>query len=446
MEIDTLFQLKQEKSKLWVILLGVNHYQDPQLRSLNFAVADCQGLAESLNAATTDFPNREILTHCGFTELAPLHFADVAVSLDTLFDAEHGVQARDTVIFFFSGHGVLDPQTQQLYLCLSDTGLEQLSTTALSVQHLLQRLQTSQAMQQVIILDACHSGRMEWLGQTASNFIPTLEAALQDHASHDQDFYALLSCSGQDQLSWEFPDLQHSVFSYFLIEGIRGAAADEVGQIDVDRLYRYVRDRTRTFVSDRLGKQQIPRHIKAGCQDIIIGLNPATAVLSPNLGPLSEREQQYSHAIWEALRQEYPLGAVQRQVLCRKAEELMLPQSHIERLEAAQIAHFEQDFDNYCQRAIALLNQAYPPTPELLAPLKQKLGLSTALWHQLYQKALAQFTRQKEERINEQLVQQEYRQYRARYRHVLYQEHAPNLSTRYRLLDGQQSLPLSYLI
>jgi hypothetical protein len=262
MKIDSLSSLKQGQAKLWMVLIGVNHYQTAEIPSLNFAVADCQGLAAALQFATSLFPRRELLTHYGTPE-QPLQLADIEPSLERLFDPIVGMKPQDIVLFFFSGHGVLAPSTQQLYLCLSDTRLIHLHQTGLPIQSLLQRLKASGVGQQVIILDACHSDQV--------HFTSTLETTLQAYGNQNQDFQALLSCSRGDQIAWELADLQHSVFTYYLIEGIRGAAADAVGQINVDDLYRYVRDRTHQLVQERLKRHQIPSHIKVGQRDIIIG-------------------------------------------------------------------------------------------------------------------------------------------------------------------------------
>jgi hypothetical protein len=302
MKIDSLYPLKQGESKLWMVLIGVNHYQDQALPSLRFAVADCEGLAAALQAATRQFPRREILTHYGTAE-QPLQQSDIERSLERLLDPVAGMMPEDILLFFFSGHGVLEPSTHQLYLGVSDTRLEQLQATGLAVSLLLQRFKASGVGQQVIILDACHSGQM--------HFTATLEATLQTYGSQSQDFQALLSCSGHDQTAWELEDLRHSAFTYALIAGIRGAAADEVGQIDVEHLYRYVRDRTHALVQARLGQQQIPSQIKVGCRDIIIGYKhpapfPAFAVSLPLEQPLSLRQPLDSYLGMKSLKPRKP--------------------------------------------------------------------------------------------------------------------------------------------
>lgn len=369
MRVDPLDALKRGRAKLWAFLVGINDYEDERLCSLNFAVADCQGFASALNAVTELFPKREILVHCG-TQHQPFAIAQMQARLERLFDPTDGVQPEDTVLFYFAGHGAVDPETQQLYLCLSSTELDALAATGLSIQMLLERLQAARVGKQVLILDACHCDKVEF-------FNAQLEATLHFYATQRRDFYALLSCSGIGQQSWEFADLGHGVFTHYLMEGLRGAAIDQQGQVDVDQLYRYVRDQTEQWVRDRLGKPQIPSHIKAGCRDIVIGVQPPEdSALVHEIGSLSEREKRYRQAVWQSLKQNYPIQSAKLEQLRTFADELLLPKESIKKIEADEIQSFKRDLENYKQRAISILHQHYPHDIDLFTQLRQKIGFS----------------------------------------------------------------------
>ncbi len=369
MRVDPLDALKRGQARLWLFLVGVNDYEDSCLSSLNFAVADCQGLAAALDRVTTSFPKREILSLVG-TQRQPCTADQLHTHLDRIFDPIQGVQPEDTLLFYFAGHGVIEPTTQQLYLCFSNTQLRNLAETALSLQTLLDRLQTTGVGKQVLILDACHCDK-------AAVFAPQLEATLHSYATQSRDFYALMSCSGIGQQSWECPNLGQGVFTHHLIEGLLGGVNDEQNQIDIDRLYKYVRDRTEHWVRDRLGKLQIPSHIKAGYRDIIIGVQPDGADLVLEIGSLSEREKRYREAVWQTLKQTYPIAPAILEQLRTLAEELLLPQESIKKIETDEIFSFERDLENYKQRAISLLHQHYPHDVDLFMQLRQKIGFST---------------------------------------------------------------------
>ncbi len=285
--------LKTGEAKLWLLLIGVNKYQY-QMPALRYSALDCQGLAEALAEATAGFPNKEVIIHHDFaTQVAQLETVRTSLKQIVL-----EAKLQDTILFYFSGHGVLEPNTQQAVLCLADTQKDNLITTGLGLPELLQMLGNSSAHQQIIWLDACHSGGMTLKGARgeAALLNPTLQLVevLRQRAAQSKGFYALLSCD-QAQQSWEFPELGHGVFTYYLMRGLRGEAADAQGVIDADGLYKYVYHQTLQYI-DKTNQQlrlinqqkqtrgetnlyseyelQTPKRIVEGVGELILGLKP----------------------------------------------------------------------------------------------------------------------------------------------------------------------------
>ncbi len=244
-------QVKQkDAAKLWLLLVGVNQYQDEALPSLRYSAVDCQGLAEALaDPALGKF--QEVKIHHDFAPQLPL-LTTVRASLKQITTVAKSI---DTVIFYFSGHGILQPNTQQAFLCLADTQKSHLETTGLALQELLQALSNCAAHQQLVWLDACHSGGMtlRGTGESLPNPTPQLVQVLQQRAATAKGFYALLSCDTNQQ-SWEFPELGHGVFTYYLMRGLRGDAADGNSIISADSLYRYVYHQTLQYI-DKTNQQ-----------------------------------------------------------------------------------------------------------------------------------------------------------------------------------------------
>jgi WD40 repeat protein/uncharacterized caspase-like protein/energy-coupling factor transporter ATP-binding protein EcfA2 len=303
---------KQEVAKFWLFLVGVNQYQDEKsLPSLQYSALDCQGLGEALTEATESFPAREIILHHDFAT----HKPNIAQVRDTLQHIVSTAKPQDTILFYFSGHGILEASTQQVVLCLTDTYTDKLLETGLPLQELLQCLGQCAASQQLVWLDACHSGGMTLRGAdkvTLPNPSTQLVQVLRKKAAQSQGFYALLSCD-QTQQSWEFPELGHGVFTYYLMRGLRGEAADFQGVIEADALYQYVYHQTLRYI-DKTNQQirlinqqkssrgerqlkseyplQTPKRIVEGFGKVILGkrsaegalLNPRQALVIDGLG------------------------------------------------------------------------------------------------------------------------------------------------------------------
>ena len=280
--------------KLWILLVGVDRYQDCNLTSLQYSALDCQGLGEALTEATASFANRELIIHHDFVSERPC-LKRVRCSIEHIVNS---ASSDDTILFYFSGHGLLETNTQQVILCLADTDTERLPTTGLPLNDLLQQLNGCAARQQLVWLDACHSGGMTLRGTATSIADPSIQLVevLRHQAAESKGFYALLSCDRAQQ-SWEFPELGHGVFTYYLMRGLRGEAADVRGVIEADALYQYVYYQTLRYI-DKTNQQirlinqqkssrgesqlqsefplQTPKRIVEGFGKVVIGKHTAS--------------------------------------------------------------------------------------------------------------------------------------------------------------------------
>jgi WD40 repeat protein/uncharacterized caspase-like protein len=298
---DSTQILATGKAKLWALLVGVNQYQDESFPNLDYSAMDCRELGIALNDATAEFPCKQIMIHHDFAAEPPT-LAAIDQQLQWIAAT---AKPQDTVLIYFSGHGVIEYRTYQAVLCLQDTRSEALLETGLRMQTVLQRLETCEARQQLVWLDACHSGSLIMrgardVGESMMSANPTVQLVqvLRSRASQSRGFYALLSCD-EGQRSWEFPELGHGVFTYYLIQGLRGEAADNEGVIEADSLYRYVYRQTVQYIQQknqqlralneekRLRREsplypeyppQTPKRIVEGVGELVLGMIAPEAI------------------------------------------------------------------------------------------------------------------------------------------------------------------------
>jgi WD40 repeat protein/uncharacterized caspase-like protein len=308
---DSTQILATGKAKLWALLVGVNQYQDESFPNLDYSAMDCRELGIALSDAIAEFPSRQVMIHHDFAAQLPT-LAAIDQQLQQIAAA---AKPQDTVLIYFSGHGVIDYRTHQAVLCLQDTRSEALLETGLRMQALLQRLETCPARQQLVWLDACHSGSLIMrgardVGDSMMSANPTVQLVqvLRSRASQSRGFYALLSCD-EGQRSWEFPELGHGVFTYYLIQGLRGEAADSEGVIEADSLYRYVYRQTVQYIQQknqqlralnetkRLRREsplypeyppQTPKRIVEGVGELVIGMVSPEAIVTTAPSPAPE--------------------------------------------------------------------------------------------------------------------------------------------------------------
>jgi WD40 repeat protein/uncharacterized caspase-like protein len=253
--------------KLWILLISVHEYVDRRLSSLPYGTIDGQGLATTLTEATEAFPERSIYIHHDCAAKTPT----LSAVRDSLEAIAEQAQPQDTVLFYFCGHGALEPRLQQAVLCLADTQKEALLKTGLTMMTLLGLLGKCAAKHQVVWLDACHGGSMLNASEDQSEPLddPTLQLSemLRKHAAQHLGFESLLSCD-RVQRSWKFPELGHGVFTYFLMQGLQGDAADAEGVIDTEELYNYVYRQTLNYIEQTNQKIRLINQQKQDWEDL----------------------------------------------------------------------------------------------------------------------------------------------------------------------------------
>ncbi len=112
---------------------------------------------------------------------------------------------------------------------------------------MLNELRQCKAQRQLVWLDACQEREQQEDDRIKQNPTGQLLAALELQAEQSQDFYAMLSCNKTER-SWEIPELKHGLFTYSMIEGLGGKAANTEGKIDADSLFKYVERNSKKFI------------------------------------------------------------------------------------------------------------------------------------------------------------------------------------------------------
>ncbi|MFO0902105.1 MAG: caspase family protein [Pirellulales bacterium] len=243
------------KGRFCAILIGVDHYQDSKITSLQFCSRDVRTLGSVLSQK------------CGYDDRDVYLFATDEPArptrqriLDRVQDVLDRAMPDDVVVVFFSGHGWLDPKGKA-YLITEDAQLANLGDSALPVSLLRELLERSRARDKCLLLDCCHAG-----GKAAQAFGAAPEEVgrvLQDSSS----LLTLASCKAGER-SWEWPERRQGLFTAFLAEGLAGEADTSNDQrISTLELAAYVTAKV-AAQSRRLNVEQNPVLIVTGNNEV----------------------------------------------------------------------------------------------------------------------------------------------------------------------------------
>lgn len=188
-------------------------------------------------------------------------YSDVTRELAAFLDV---VKRNDTVLIYFSGHGMRDDDGN-LYLCMKDSKGDRLDLTALSFDRLARNLQAMNLRRVLIILDCCYSGAAGLKDSVRSKLFEP------ERVNPDGTGMFVLSSAGQAETSKEGGC--HSIFTEVLVEGMRSGAADndDDGRISVAEIAEYVAHE----VPKRADRQRPQISTKAASGTFVVAVNAA---------------------------------------------------------------------------------------------------------------------------------------------------------------------------
>lgn len=215
------------RPQLHVLAIGVNIYRNGLL-NLAFSVPDASGVANFFRGAEgklfrntkvvelydKDATKEKILATLG--GLRDARVEDVVV----VYLAGHGTTIKDD--WYFIPHDLTNPEIN-----------EALAKGGLSSRELSETLKSIPARKIVVLIDACKSGAaaIGFRGLEERRVLAQLSRATGTH---------LIASTTKEQLASELENLGHGVFTYTLLEGLKGKAAGTGRDVTARKLMVYV--------------------------------------------------------------------------------------------------------------------------------------------------------------------------------------------------------------
>ncbi len=229
--------MMQEFQKgLHALLIGVSKYTHPEIEDLPAIFKDVLALAELL----VD-PNS-----CAYS---PSHVTILTGQQTTAPNIRNAMQSfgrelnhESTLLLYFSGHGtrVRTGEGVQSYLCTRETDPDNFEETAISGDEFRHLLQQIPARRTLLLVDSCHSGG---IGSSRSSQ-PAVQKGLTESYLRELtqgSGRVVINSSKEDQLSFNKVGDEHGLFTWYLMEGLKGKASSSDAFIRVLDLYSYVR-------------------------------------------------------------------------------------------------------------------------------------------------------------------------------------------------------------
>lgn len=227
---DPAQYVSEQVGKAYAVVIGINDYRDkPAIPELRYAVADAKAVGEELKAR-------------GFKVISLLdQEATKERILEVLGDElPQKLQSSDRLLIFYAGHGetkTLGAGRTMGYLLPVDAKRNRLHKTAINMGELRQLAGLLPAKHVLYVVDVCYGGIA---GQQTRSLPAHSESYLKQITQ--ESGRQLITAGGPGQQVVEGPQWGHSVFTYYLLEGLKKGLADlnHDGVIPASELYAYL--------------------------------------------------------------------------------------------------------------------------------------------------------------------------------------------------------------
>ncbi len=231
---------------LFILSVGTSNYAGTKL-DLKFAGKDAVDMANAFQQIGrqlfNDTPGK--VASYVFTTDSSAYPAPTKSNIQQAFEAiKMEAKAADILFVYFSGHGIAKGN-EFYYLTQEMSSFEveiEGKSKVISNTELTRWINDIPALKQVLILDACNSGKVvESLAMLSRGLNSSQIRALE--RLKDRTGMFILTGSAADKVSYEAGQFGQGLLTYSILEGIKGEVPDKFGHVDVMNLFRYATER-----------------------------------------------------------------------------------------------------------------------------------------------------------------------------------------------------------
>ncbi len=237
-EKQLVVHFSETRKNVWAVVIGINDYK--QVQDLKYASKDAR--------AFYDYLIKRIKIPAENISLLLDHEASLYKIRSVLGTQLKRKAAKDDmVMIYFAGHGATENDSMspdgdglEKYILPYDADLENLYASALPMSEISKIFNRIYSERLIFIADACYSGASGGRTIGMDGKRANISDAFIDRISSGKG-RVIITASGANEVSVEYDDLKHGVFTYYMLEALSGKADLDQDEIfTVDEVYNYV--------------------------------------------------------------------------------------------------------------------------------------------------------------------------------------------------------------
>ena len=257
---------------LYGVIIGVNDYDDMNLKHLDFAAKDAIDISTTLAAAGRKLLNIDAKEHVFIYNLTTnsngLQYPRKKGIKQTLDSINTKAKANDILFIFFAGHGVVDTTNKEkkFYFLPADASLpgKNKISNGISMSELTEWIspEKNYAQKRILIFDACNSGQAIE-NNTTKMGTRSVEINQQTKAVeklNNQSGFFILAASSSKQSALELTQYSQGLLTYSLLKVIKEQPniLEGGGYLDVSNWFNAAK-KTVSILAAHLNEKQEPQ-------------------------------------------------------------------------------------------------------------------------------------------------------------------------------------------
>jgi WD40 repeat protein len=250
------------KPAFYAIICGTGEFSNPAMK-LKYPVQDAEAIAKAVTIGANNLFGKDS-THV-YLLSSPGKTPTTKQNIKQAFDnIKANAKAEDIVMVYLSGHGISygGDNGDFYYLTTEASGISAESfadpalrqSQSINTAEFTQWLNASPARKQVMIIDACGSGKAVD-NLLAKRDIEASQIKAIDRMKDKTGLFIISGCAS-DAVSYEASKYGQGLLTYAVLQAMKGAALKENTNVDILTLLNYARDEVPKMATDVGGIQQ----------------------------------------------------------------------------------------------------------------------------------------------------------------------------------------------
>lgn len=245
----------QIKPNLYILAIGINEYSNPRY-NLNYAKSDAEAIVKALQTGGSGI----------FDKISVSFLSDAKATREAILEEVETIKSKinqeDVFVFYYAGHGVMSAgninEKSDFFLVLHNITKmyeadDMLKSKGISAKEIGAFSKSIRSQKQLFLLDACQSGgAMQTLAMRGA----AEEKAIAQLSRSTGTYF--IAASGTEQFATEVATLGHGIFTYSIIEALKGQCKSQDGRLTVNLLKGCVEDMVPELSKKYKGSPQFP--------------------------------------------------------------------------------------------------------------------------------------------------------------------------------------------